>query len=98
VTFRTILLPFAAAALVAGCGGSTDASVAGNKFPDTERSSFLAGCEDSGGSVSACECVITAVEQRWSFDEFKVIMQRVQADGRPTAELAQLSAGCAQPA
>ena len=98
VTFRTIFLPLAATALLAGCGASSDKSVAGNTFPDTERESFLAGCEDRGAPFAACECIISAVEKRWSFDEFEAMMKQVQAGAQVPAEFIQLSAGCAKPA
>ena len=98
VTYRKVFLAIAATALVAGCGGSSDARVAGNKFPENERQNFLAGCEDNGGRVSACACILTAVEQRWSLDEFEAIVKRIEAGGQVPAEFSQLSVDCARPA
>ena len=85
-----------AAVRVAGCGGSSDASVAGNKFPENERQNFLAGCEDNGGPVATCGCILTAVERRWSFDEFEAMMKRMHAGGQTPAEFVELATDCAK--
>jgi hypothetical protein len=96
VTFGRLFLPLAATLLVAGCGGAPDASVAGNTFPANERRDFLAGCEDKGAPVAFCGCMVAAVEQRWSLDEFAAIMKRVHAGGRVPAEFTRFADDCAQ--
>lgn len=76
---RAVLALAAAAAVLAGCGGGS------HRYPAEAESNFLSSCQSSatqsGASSSRgrtfCQCVLTGLEKKVSYTEFKRVDTQV---------------------
>ncbi len=62
--------------------GSGDSAAASNKFPESSRQAFLSACVSSGGTDTACSCVLTGLEERLTFEQFKEADAQITATGQ----------------
>ena len=73
-----------------GCGQAA-ASVTPTRYPALVRTTFLNACEVEG-TPEACECVLTYIEERMTYDAFVALdaagPEAVQADSRILAAVA----------
>ena len=65
--------------LGSGSGGDSAAS---NKFPESSRQTFLSACVSSGGTDTACICVLAGLEERLTFEQFKEADAQITATGQ----------------
>lgn len=55
---------------------------------------FVKGCEKGGATPSECQCVLTKVKQRWTFEEFEAVaIEYAKTDKLPEA-LGQMATDC----
>ena len=67
----------------------------GEKYPAQARRNFLRACEGQGAKRSICECSLEALEDRYSFAEFRDLERRGPKSGEIEKALGEIAEDCA---
>jgi hypothetical protein len=68
----------------------------GEKYPAQARRNFLRACEGQGAKRSVCECSLEALEERYTFDEFRDLERRGPKSGEIEQALDEIAQDCAR--
>jgi len=77
-TLKRIAIAAAVAIVIAGCGGSSH-----KPYPVNAQTNFLNSCEQTGGGVSYCQCILNWFEGHKSFTEFLADEDEIRTGGTP---------------
>lgn len=55
---------------------------------------FVKGCEKGGGTASECQCMLTKVKQRWTFEEFKAVATEYTKTNKLPEAMQQMATDC----
>ena len=91
---KLVLAICAIAVLAFGaCGGGDETQT----YPADVRENFLSSCQNGGGSVSECECMLDEIQKTMDLDEFTKYEDRYSANGELPDEVVDAAAECRAP-
>jgi hypothetical protein len=67
----------------------------GNSYPPNVKRQFVKGCQNGGGSKSACQCTIDAIEERYNLIEFLEIVEKANDSGKFPSGVQKIIRRCA---
>lgn len=77
-----------AALLVAGCGKAE------NPYPQEVVDTFLQSCAAQGAPKGACECTLTELRKRYTYEQFTAMEQRTRETQKPAQEFQDAASAC----
>ena len=66
-----------------------------SEYPPNVKKQFVKGCRNGGGSKSACQCTIDAIEKKYDLIEFLEIVEKANSSGKFPSGVQKIIRRCA---